>query len=205
MEEGSPSGAEWESSGGLRNQFETDPAVIYVLDERLRITYCNQSWDRFAKENGGWGLDRDHIRGCSFMAAIPPALQQFFEEGFEKVLTKREVFEHCYECSSPEVHRKFRMSAHPDPEGTGLVIVNSLIVEQPHDTAERPAQLPDTAVYVDAHAKITMCCHCRRTRRATQRMVWDWVPAYLNDAPVPVSHGICTVCMTLHYPDYVER
>lgn len=194
-----------EQSGLLRKQLETDPAIICILDENLRITYCNQSWDRFARENGGRGLERNRMAGRSYMAAIPVDLQQFYEEGFARALTTREVWEHCYECSSPEMYRIFRMTTYPDPEGLGLVVVNSLTVERPHDAAERPENAPASRVYIDRDQKITMCCHCRRTRRVDQKMVWDWVPVYLNEAPVRVSHGICTVCMTLHYPDYIEQ
>ena len=194
-----------DKTGLLRQQLETDPAVIYILDERLRITYCNQSWDRFAGENGGRGLERERMYGRSWMAAIPVPLQQFFEEGFAMALTTRQVWEHCYECSTPTVYRAFRMTTYPDPEGMGLVVVNSLMVERPHDPAERPAHQAYSFVYINGNAQITMCCHCRRTCRAHHKQVWDWVPAYLNEAPVPVSHGICTVCMTLHYPDYIEQ
>ena len=194
-----------DQAGLLCKHLEADPAVIFILDEGLRITYCNQSWDRFASENGGSGLERERMEGRSYVAAIPRPLKQFYEEAFERALTTREVWEHCYECSSPEMYRMFRMTTYPDPEGTGLVVVNSLAVEGPHEAAERQEHAADSLVYIDEDDTITMCCHCRRSRRVEQREVWDWVPAYLNEAPVRVSHDICTVCMTLHYPDYLER
>lgn len=189
----------------LRKQLETDPAIICFLDERLRITYCNPSWDRFASENGGRGLERDRMAGRPYMAVIPVPLQQFFEEGFERVLKTRQVWEHSYECSSPEMYRIFRMTTFPDPGSLGLVVVNSLAVERPHDAAERLPHGADAFVYVNSRNRLTMCCHCRRTCRAREPMVWDWVPAYLKSTPGEVTHGICTVCMTLYYPDYIEQ
>lgn len=185
----------------VRKNLETDPAVIYVLDRELRIVYCNQAWDRFSADNGGLGLERRRQIGRPVMGVIPAPLKSFFEEGFGKALTFRQVWEHNYECSSPTVYRKFRMMVCPDPEGDGLVVVNSVFVERLHDSLERKAVPPDGLTYLDPHGFVTMCCHCRRTNRARQPAAWDWVPAHIESPPELVSHGICRVCANLYYPE----
>jgi hypothetical protein len=38
--------------------FEDDPSVVYVLDDDLRLAYCNKAWDEFAEHNGGTHLRR---------------------------------------------------------------------------------------------------------------------------------------------------
>ena len=181
-------------------RLEKDPAVIYALDRNLRIVYCNEAWDRFAAENGGRGLDRRHQLGRLVMDVIPMPLKPFFQAGYRKVLASRQPWEHCYECSSPTVFRRFQMVVHPDPGAAGLVVVNSIIVEQLHDDQERGICFPGEKVYVDTHGIITMCCHCRRTCRAEKTAAWDWVPAYVENPPEMISHSICGVCMSLYYP-----
>ena len=187
----------------LEKSLEKDPAVIYLLDRDLRIVYCNEAWDRFAAENGGRGLTRQLQLGRSIMDAVPSPLKPFFEEGYRTALSGTQPWEHCYECSSPTVYRNFRMMSSLNPTGEGLVVVNSLTVERPHDDRERGICFPNERVYVDSKNIVTMCCHCRRTRRSKQAPVWDWVPAYIEKPPGLVSHGICTPCMGLYYSQLV--
>jgi hypothetical protein len=183
----------------VRERLDRDPAVIYALDSDLRITYCNEAWDRFAAENGGKGLGRQKQLGRLVWDVIPDALLPFFQQGYGSVLTFRKPWEHQYECSSPTVFRSFRMKAYPDPEHEGLVVVNSLVVERPH---QRLSHAPGTSAYVDARGHVTMCCECRRTRRVKEPTIWDWVPAYLQQRPEFVTHGLCMACLTLLYPAF---
>jgi hypothetical protein len=180
------------------SSFEQDPAVIYVVDASLRIIYCNAAWDRFALSNGGGALVRAHQVGRDLATAIPPALQAFYWQAFEQVWNTGAAWTHEYECSSPEVLRKFQMrvtSATPGDKNAPLVIVNSLVAEAPHS---RISYDPLDAVYRDAEGVLTMCCHCRRFRRAHAK-IWDWVPAFVRSMPEGVSHGLCDPCVQLHY------
>ena len=167
-----------ESGGGLKKKLEKDASVIYALDKDLRITYCNEAWD---------------------MEVVPRPLQPFFEKGYRRALQKRENWEHTYECSSSTIYRTYRMAAYPDPESSGLVVVNSLITERPLTSEHGSAKAASDSVYVDSYGLITVCCHCRRTHRAGSIGAWDWVPAYVENPPPMVSHGICEVCMNLYY------
>lgn len=185
----------------LTMRLEKDPAVIYMLDRDLRIVYCNEAWDRFAAENGGRGLERERQFGQPVMDVIPQPLRRFFKEGYEKVLFGRETWEFTYECSSARVYRTFRAMVYPAPLGEELVVVNSLSVARPHQDRDRKPFVVDERLYVDPNGIVTVCCHCRRTCRASERSVWDWVPSYLAQPPQQVSHGICEVCRNLFYPD----
>ncbi len=187
-----------DSTNLSRESLEKDPAVSFILDGDLRIVYCNEAWDKFAVENGGRGLERQQQRGRSVMDAVPALLKQLFEGRYRKVLSSRQAWEHCYECSSPTVYRSFRMVSYPDPEGEGVVVVNSIAAEWPHEGEDRKVCAPDGMVYGDDHGTITMCCHCRRTRRVGPGAVWDWVPNYLEEPPKLISHGVCAVCTTAY-------
>ena len=186
----------------LKRDLENDPAVIYVLDRDLRILFCNKAWDRFAAGNGGVGLERHRQLGRCVMDAVPAPLRPFFEEGYGRVRASRQAWEHRYECSSPTVYRAFHMAVYPAPRGEGLVVVNSLAVERPHDPLERIARLPDETAYEAPDGTVTMCCHCRRTSRLKETAVWDWVPAYVENPAARVSHGMCSVCLNLFYPEF---
>jgi len=186
----------------IQKSFEKDPAVTYVLDPNLRISYCNEAWDRFAAANGGIGLERTRQLGVSVMDVIPQPLKPFFRRGFDGVLTTGHQWSHSYECSSATLFRPFHMRVYPNPEGAGLVVVNSLTVEQPHDASRVRSSVEP--FYRDENGLVTMCCECRRTSRCQSAEVWDWVPAFVEKPPMPVSHGICSTCLKLIYPAFVD-
>jgi hypothetical protein len=185
------------SAGLIRANLENDPAVVYFLDYNLRIVHCNLAWNRFAVQNGGPHLMREMVLGRCVMDSVPAPLKAFYAAAYKQVLSVQEPWECTYECSSAAVYRSFRMGVYPDPHDSGLVVVNSLTVEQPHGN-ERPP-LPLTASYTSEHGIITMCCHCRRTQRTGQEEIWDWVPSLVESLPSFVSHGICPVCANLFY------
>ena len=192
---GSVSEASW-----LGGHLEKDTAVIYVLDRDLRIVYCNEAWDRFAIENGGRSLLRPRPLGVCVIDVIPPPLKRFFERAYRQVLSSGQVWQHSYECSSRAVYRRYRMTVHPDREAGHLVVVNSLLVDAPHSGTEREACDPDEGIYTDRNGIVTVCCECRRTRRpGREASVWDWVPAYVEEPPERISHGISDVCLQISY------
>lgn len=94
------------------------------------------------------------------------------------------------------------MVTYPEPDGSGLVVVNSLIVAHPHDAADRKPHAPDLGLYVDDFGVLKMCSHCRRVSRVRDPARWDWVPTFVQTPPKRVSHGLCGVCVHLFYPDF---
>ncbi len=181
------------------SRFEGDPAVTYAVDSRLRLQYCNAAWDAFAIANGGDSLLRPSPIGCDLLAVVPWDLKEFYTNAFETVWRMGVPWEHQYECSSPEVFRQFHMRVAPLlPRRTDspLVVVNSLQVEYLHPQC---GCLPELEEYRDAHDIVTMCCHCRRTKRPAALEVWDWVPEFVRRHPAKVSHGLCAPCFQLHY------
>jgi hypothetical protein len=77
------------------------------------------------------------------------------------------------------------------------VVTNALVVERPH--ASTATDDPDR--YVDRDGLITMCSHCRCSRRVDSLDHWDFVPEYLQplEPAVRVSHGLCPVCRAYFY------
>jgi hypothetical protein len=178
-------------------EFEDDPSVVYVLDEDLRLAYCNEAWDEFAEHNGGPHLRRVKQIGHPVLDAISEPLKAFYRSAFERSLAERQPWEHWYECSSPECYRGFHMQVMPLQAPARLVVRNSLVVEKAH---QRIRRAPLTAVYRTAGGIIEMCMHCRKTRRSEGSDIWDWVPEFLATPPDNVSHGLCESCFHHYYP-----
>jgi hypothetical protein len=56
--------------------FEDDPSVVYVLDDDLRLAYCNKAWDEFAEHNGGAHLRR--VEQLVVLQTWQPEASQFW-------------------------------------------------------------------------------------------------------------------------------
>jgi hypothetical protein len=185
------------SDESMIDGFEDDQSVIYLLDKNLRIVYCNKAWDEFAEHNGGVHLRRIEQVGRRVLDSNAEPLKTFYRSAFERALAEHEPWEHLYECSSPRLYREFHMQVLPLQAPPRLIVVNSLVVEKPH---ERIIQPPLTALYRTTGGVITMCMHCRRTRRGEGSDIWDWVPDFLASPPHDISHGLCPTCFRYHYP-----
>jgi hypothetical protein len=77
-----------------------------------------------------------------------------------------------------------------------LMIVNSLIVEQPHPSLALPAI---ETRYRTSDGLIVMCANCRRAKAAEMQERWDWVPGFVEKRPFRVSHGLCPPCYEYYY------
>ncbi len=186
--------------------FAKERSTVIVIDDEYRIIYFNPAYSRFAEENGGqpkiaqdWGL------GKSIMSAINPELQPFYTALFLSVIASASTprpspATHCYECSSPSLYRQFALAVYPLHGGKGLLLVHSLVVEKPHEPAERAAHAPDLPNYLDNHGFIRQCSHCRRVQTRSNFTEWHWVPQWVGHSPGNVSHGLCPICLEYYYP-----
>ena len=197
-----------QNAGFIPDYVESHKSVIYILEPELHIVYCNAHWDEFALANGGYKLQRALINGVCVLDVIPDPLKSFYRDGFHQVRETSHSWEHEFECSSADLYRTFRMRV-TRLAGNHLLVENSLSVEKPHGM-DRPATPSSGHIYVTADGIVTMCMHCRRTKRAAEfperlnelaDMVWDWVPSFVQNPPERVSHGVCRMC----YPRFFEH
>jgi hypothetical protein len=177
-------------------------AVSYVLDSNLRFVYCSPAWDKFAQENGAPELAGDAVIGSQLFPVIPDVLRRFYTRMFDEVQRSGLVWQHVYECSSPQRFRKFRMRVHL-LNSSWLMVSNALLVEEAH---RREASAHDAA-YRNDGGLIIMCAHCRCSQRTDEPGHWDFVPAYLEvqSLSLGVSHGICPVCRAYFYPRHKDQ
>ena len=177
---------------------ENDPAIIYSLDGSFNIAGCNAAWDNFALENGGGHLVRSNQIGRNVMDVTPAPLKSFYATLFGGVLDTGVEKSCLYECSSDKVFRRFHMhvARAGAPGREFLLVVNSLVLERPHD---EPAFEAPYADLLEKNGLITMCSHCRRTRLPGDEERCVWIPRLVRETPGKVSHGICRICFELYY------
>lgn len=183
----------------LKETVDSSPSVSYILDSELHIQHCNPAWDKFARENGAPHVIVGNMVGRALVDFIPDVLRPAYSAAFSQVLTTGNVWEKCYECSSPDLYRLFRMRIHLLRPENWYLVTNSLVIEEPHDRAAEAVP----HIYLDAHSRVTLCVHCRCSRRLDTPNVWDFVPEYLGfglGPPVNVSDGLCPVCRAYFYP-----
>lgn len=180
-----------EALNDLLADLEDNPAVAFALDRGLRIVYCNEAWDAFARENGGIGWERPSPYGRSLLDVIPNRLKSLYRTAYVQVLLSGTPWAHNYECSSPDIYRLLRMTVSRSPDGEFLTVMNSLITESVHSTTQVLVAVP--SAYRGPGDSVTMCCVCRRTLRAADR-VWDWVPEYVKAPPPRLVQGLCESC-----------
>ena len=138
----------------LENRTLTDlrkhSGAVYGVWGDMRLGYLSPGWFRFAKENGGepsisvdWGL------GKSILDSTTNNVRDFYEAKLNACMNSGEVWKHEYECSIHQIYRRFHQVAYPLGQREGLLLVNSIVVEQPHDLVERPVQAADVGIYTD--------------------------------------------------------
>ncbi len=186
----------------LREQLQQSGNVSCVVDEGLRLVYCNPAWDQFALANDGDAALASRVLGRNVLDVVPQPLKRLYDQLFGVARDTRQMWPLDYECSSPDVYRLFRMEIRPIQSGTGFVLVHALRVEHPHDT-DRKRFSADADRYANTQGVITMCAHCRKTRRVADLEIWDWVPEYLNPGTMRtrITHGLCGSCLAYFYPN----
>jgi len=184
--------------------FDAHPETVFGLLPNYQISYVNSAWLRFAAENNGqprigasWGP------GANYLDAIAAPLRPFFERLLARAADADGALHpvtHEYECSTPSLYRRFAMRVYGLPARGGFVIVNSLMLEQPHDESARPVHEPDLAVYTNADGLVVQCAHCRLVRQGKDPERWEWVPQWVESSPPATSHGVCGICLDYYYP-----
>ncbi len=179
------------------------PSTVYGLDAQLNIAYLNPAWFAFAQENGNQRfLEHEWVLGKNIFDAIPDALVSFYKNLFISNLDgNRSAFapkQLDYECSSPELYRRFSMHLYPLAE-EGILVVHSLVVEESHQQRHSKEVIFKPHNYIDKHGILLQCANCRRIHNLTYPERWDWVPKLIEKPYAKTSHGICSLCAEHYY------
>jgi len=169
--------------------------VIYLLDEELCFVDCNPAWDEFAAENSGRGISRAEILGKPILNFVPDVLRTVYVHKYWFAKRHAGWTEFDYHCSSPEKIRLMRMGM--IGVGNELLVVNHLRLEEACPV-KPPLQEAETALYVSAEGIATLCANCRKAKRRDDA-TWDWVPEFLREEGLRISHGLCPRCVAHLY------
>jgi hypothetical protein len=179
---------------------EDDPSTIFALSKKLELTYLNPAWFTFAKANHAEpGISEDYPVGTSVAEAMSEPFRDFYLGIYARILKKGTVWEHDHECSSPEAYRVFHEIAYPQHGLEGILVINSLLLENVHPDTERAAMPPVEDHYRLPNGLITQCSYCRRFDRAVAPAVWDWVPDWISNPPTNISHSLCRICYDYYF------
>ena len=182
------------------NTLEHSKSVIFIVDPEMRITYCNPAWDEFALANDGEDVVAARVIRTDLMGVIPAPLRGPYKEMFKRCRDQHLTFDFDYECSSADAYRLLHMNVLPLNRRGDLAFVNSMRVERNHGPERPPVDPAD--IYISADGIITMCSHCRRSRRHDASGVWDWVPSFLKTKEWQISHGVCPVCLSYFHSTF---
>lgn len=179
---------------------DEDDAIIYGLDDQLRLQLLNNAWFRFARHNNApLDFNKRFTLGASYADALPDTVRDFFVDHIREAIAAHKPWAFDYQCPSPSLYRDFRMQVLPMADQRGCLVSNALIVEMPHP--DEPTALADMrASYFDPSDMIVQCCNCRRTQRVDRPNRWDWVPELVKNLPPRTSHGLCPACSGSFYP-----
>lgn len=188
-------------------ELERHPESVVGLWPDSRIAYVNPAWNRFAAENGGqpqigdrWGL------GAHYLDAVSDPLRPFHEGLLRRSVEQTTASEmrpvgHEYQCSSARLFRRYHMDVYALRGGQAFLIVNSLVLERPHDEKEHKPVDPEPDLHIGEDGLLHQCSHCRLVQRAREPERWDWVPQWVERPPDNTSHTICPICFEFYYPN----
>lgn len=179
---------------------ENSKHSIFGLSEKLELIYFNKAWFEFALLNKGEPcISARFPLGTPFQNAITGELGQFYVQKFLEVIRCGQPWYHEYECSSSKTYRVFHQGVYPLKNGEGLIVVNSIKVEKKIRKRDGAVFSPKKKDYMQKFGFLTQCSNCRRTQRANQSEIWDWVPCWVDDIPKGVSHSICPICFDFYW------
>jgi hypothetical protein len=182
------------------NTLEADPNSIYALARDLTLNYVNPAWLKFARDNGGESAISEHFTiGTSIAEAFSGPLKTYYLGIYSDLLSTGEVWHHEYECSAENIYRLYHQTIYPLRNKAGLLVVNSLLVEQPHGIGLSQATKHLLKTYQEPNGLITGCSHCKRVRRVLTPDVWDWISQWNETVPANMSHSLCPLCYDYFY------
>jgi len=187
-----------DSKGHVEDLLKSDDEVVFLLRGDLCFEDCSPAWDSFAAENGGSNISREEMRGRNVLDFVPGVLRTFYEQKYWFVQSRNSREEFDYHCSSPEKIRLFRMSI--QRLKAGFLVVNRLALQEECEVRP-PLEPQERQSYVAPNSLLTMCANCRKVRWPADQTRWDWVPEFLNETGLKITHGLCPRCITLVYGD----
>ncbi len=182
------------------DKLENHSGSVYGIWSNFQLAYLNPAWFDFAVKNNGnpeisnnWGL------GKSVLDCVSGQLHYFYKTIFTQCLYNNTLWSHEYECSSDTIYRRFHQLVYPLENQQGLLIVNSIIVEQAHSLTQDTITAFNINDYLDDNNFICQCAYCRRVENFQHSGRWDWIPEWVKNCPKNTSHTYCPDCFDQYF------
>lgn len=181
--------------------YEQSGNIVYAIDDQFILQYFNQQWESFAKENNSSDIIFSSNIGCNILTNITGPLRHFYYKKYNDVLNSRTIFEHEFECSSPEKYRKYHQRVIPLPLTSGLLITNSKIQEYPHLQSIQHHHSSNLLPYLNSDGEICQCSNCRKVKNMDYENRWDWIAKFIVSLQPNTIFSVCDECMNKYYND----
>jgi hypothetical protein len=175
---------------------QASAVVEYRLDEHDRITEVNESWKRFALENGGENLIAENVIGRSLRDFISGDVTRMFVSALLQStrLTGKERTIN-YRCDSAEVKRFMAMDI--VPVNSGELISRHRVLRE----LKLPVSIPFTAIKSGQKALIKRCSMCNRLTKGGSPLIEPEDAERLGWLDQPASalviYSVCRDCAAL--------
>jgi two-component system CheB/CheR fusion protein len=115
----------WKSSQRLQSVIDSLPQSVCVIDSTGVIVMVNDSWKKFATQNGaagGWEEGTNYLEATKKARDGGDNAAQELLECLHKMLDDGQPFQYVYSGESPEEDRWFHLTARPIPGSSDFVI-----------------------------------------------------------------------------------
>ena len=162
----------------LLERFNSHPDSAYGLDSEYNIAYLNPGWYKFAEANGSNIFDVDAWPlGRNIFESFPKVLVPYYKNVITSALDERETSIRPtsveYECSSPDMFRRYCMHIYPVGNDS-IVMVNSLAIEELRVSDHIDGLLYfEEEDYIDNNGLLHQCSNCRRLKYLASPEQWN--------------------------------
>ncbi|HVP67099.1 MAG TPA: hypothetical protein VMT17_07530 [Anaeromyxobacteraceae bacterium] len=200
--------------GAVAEALDAEPGSACLLDAAGSILWVNQAWDRFAAANGGAPRALgaavvgtpflDHVAAGETRAWHAEALDRARALSAPAPVGGVVLVGECNsEGQARLMASRFEPLRTPSGELLGLSAVYTFLREVPIGESYPPVDR-DPEGYRGTGGLIRQCSCCRRVRDP-RADAWDLVPSLVARVHPDASHGICPLCVELHYPTASPR
>jgi len=184
---------------------ENSTDCIFAVSKDFELIYFNPRWRQFAKENNGEPqISEQYDLGSSLLNCLSDPLDDFYIKKYCKVMATGKVWNHIYECSSPEYFREYSQLVYPLYNGQGVLVVNRLNIKIPIKKIKLDRYKPLEHFYRHKTGIIHQCSNCRCIQRVGNPDKWDWVSDWVKQIPENTSHTICPICFDFYWKYAVD-
>lgn len=173
----------------------SNPQAIYcyAINAADRITFVDDAWVAFARENDEPALSREAVIGRPILDFISdPATEGLYEMLFERIRSLQKTITVPFRCDGPEVRRYMELVMRPG-EGAEILFESVLL-----HSSSRPAVSLLDVVSTRTDEFLRICSWCKRVNVDD---TWVEVEEALGrlrlferKAMPRLTHGVCEMC-----------